>query len=55
MDAYARAHPQRIEPPRARSRTITLSVPDLGTADRNRQLEEALARIAREMARLADN
>ena len=53
LDAYAQAHPDRLEPPRARLREITLTVPDLGTAERNRQLEETLARIARDLARLA--
>jgi len=55
LDAYAQAHPDRLEPPRARSRVIALTVPDLRDPDRNRLLEEALARIARDLVRFADS
>jgi hypothetical protein len=54
LNAYAQAHPDRLESARARSRVITLTVPDLGDGERNRRLEEALARLARDLARLAE-
>jgi hypothetical protein len=54
LAAYAQAHPDRLEPASTRPRRITLTVPDLGSPERNRQLEETLARIARDLARLTD-
>jgi hypothetical protein len=56
LDAYARAHPRRKEIPGGhphRMRTITVSVPDLGDAKKNRALEETLADLARRLARLS--
>jgi hypothetical protein len=63
LEAYSRAHPRRLrivatddnggQPQKLR--TITLAVPDLGDARRNRIFEETLADFARRMAHLARN
>jgi hypothetical protein len=56
LDAYARAHPRRKEIPGGhphRMRTVTVSVPDLGDAKKNRALDEMLADLARRLARLS--
>jgi len=52
--AYARAHPGRLrgQVDSPRMRTLTLSFPDLGDADRNRQMDEMMADFARRLARL---
>jgi len=52
--AYARAHPGRLrgQGTSPRMRTLTLSLPDLGDADRNRQMDEMMADFARRLARL---
>ena len=56
LEAYARAHPRRKEIPDGhphRMRTITVSVPDLGDAKKNRALDEMLTDFARRLARLS--
>ena len=55
LAAYAQAHPDRLESPKARARVITLTVPDLGEEKRNRWLEEALARLAQDLSRFAND
>jgi len=57
LAAYARAHPGRsaltlAEP---RTRTLSLTVPDLGSARRNRAMDLAIADLARRLARFADD
>lgn len=54
LAAYDQAHPARREAAEARSKTreIMLSVPDLGSAKRNQQLDNMMAEYARQMARL---
>lgn len=56
LKAYARAHPRRI--PHAsddhRVRDITLRVPDLNDAEKNRRLESFLAEFAQRLARMLD-
>ena len=56
LAAYAQAHPRRLDMVRkpADTRKVTLTVPDLGDARRNRRLDEALAEIARRLARFSD-
>jgi hypothetical protein len=56
LEAYARAHPRRKQTPDGhphRLRTITVSVPDLGDAKKNRALDEMMADFARRLARLS--
>jgi hypothetical protein len=56
LEAYARAHPRRKQSSDAhphRLRTITVSVPDLGDAKKNRALDEMIADFARRLARLS--
>jgi hypothetical protein len=54
--AYAQAHPRRLDVVRkpASTRKVTLTVPDLGDARRNRLLDETIAEIARRMAQISD-
>ncbi|GGF47507.1 hypothetical protein GCM10011611_62420 [Aliidongia dinghuensis] len=54
LAAYDRAHPERRKAAEAQPkvREITLSVPDLGSAKRNQQLDDMMAEYARQMARL---
>jgi len=56
LAAYAEAHPRRLDVVRkpAGTRKLTLTVPDLGDARRNRLLDETIAEIARRLARLSD-
>ena len=56
LAAYAEAHPRRLDLVKkpAGTRKLTLTVPDLGDARRNRLLDETMAEIARRMARLSD-
>ena len=56
LAAYAEAHPRRLDVVRkpAGTRKLTLTVPDLGDARRNRLLDEAIAEIARRLARFGD-
>ena len=57
LDAYHRAHPNRrqhlSEVPR--TRTLTVTVPDLGDERRNRAVDEAVADFAHRLARLTDD
>jgi len=57
MAAYAEAHPRRHElrGKTSATRKLTLTVADLGSARRNRVLDETLAEIARRLARLAED
>jgi len=52
LAAYGEAHPRRHELVRkaAGTRKLTLTLPDLGNARRNRLLDEAVAEIARRLA-----
>ena len=56
LGAYAQAHPRRHELVRkaAGTRKLTLTLPDLGNARRNRLLDETITDIARRLARLTD-
>jgi hypothetical protein len=56
LAAYVDAHPRRLDLVRkpAATRKLTLALPDLGDARRNRLLDETLAEIARRLARLAE-
>jgi hypothetical protein len=55
LACYSRAHPLRPVRRRAGgSRTVTVTVPDLGDPQRNRLLDEAIAEVARRLARLAE-
>jgi hypothetical protein len=56
LAAYVDAHPRRLDLVRkpAATRKLTLALPDLGDARRNRLLDEALAEIARRLARFAE-
>jgi hypothetical protein len=57
LAAYAEAHPRRHEQGRkaAGMRMLTLTLPDLGNARRNRLLDETLAEIARRLSRLTED
>jgi len=54
--AYGEAHPRRLDLVRkpARARKLTLTVPDLGDARRNRVLDETISEIARRLARFSE-
>ena len=56
LAAYAEAHPRRHELTRktAGTRKLTLTLPDLGSARRNRLLDEAVAEIARRLAHFTE-
>jgi hypothetical protein len=56
LAAYAEAHPRRLDLVRkpAGARKLTLTVPDLGDARRNRVLDETIAEIARRLARFSE-
>jgi hypothetical protein len=53
LDAYAQAHhtQMRLVAARQTSRSVTLSVPDLGSAERNRLLDDLLDDLVRSIAR----
>ena len=57
LAAYVEAHPRRLDLVRkpAGTRKVTVTLPDLGDARRNRQLDEAVTEIVRRLARLAEN
>jgi hypothetical protein len=57
LAVYAEAHPRRLDVVRkaAGTRKLTLTVPDLGDARRNRLLDETIAEIARRVARFSDD
>ena len=56
LAAYAEAHPRRLDLVKkpAGTRSLTLTVPDLGDARRNRLLDETIAEIARRLARFGE-
>jgi hypothetical protein len=55
LAAYSRAHPLRLVRRRpSGSRTLTLAVPDLGDAQRNRLLDDTIVEVARRLCRLAE-
>jgi hypothetical protein len=56
LAAYERAHSRRLGPVKrpSASRTLTLTLPDLGDVRKNRLLEEAVAELARRIARLLE-
>jgi hypothetical protein len=55
LAAYDRAHPGRRETgePQVGGRTISLTVPDLGSARRNQVVDAMIAEYARHLVRLA--
>jgi hypothetical protein len=57
LDAYALAHPDRRDGGSAGSRTrsITVTVADLGDVLKNRALDEMVVRFARQIGRFAEN
>ena len=57
LEAYIRAHPERRDSgdATARPRIISVTVPDLGDARRNRALDEMVARFARQLGRFAED
>ena len=56
LAAYAQAHPRRLDVVRkpAGMRKVTLTLPDLGDARRNRQLDEIITEMARRVAQISD-
>jgi hypothetical protein len=56
LAAYALAHPHRAALGRKRggSRSMTVTMPDLGDSRRNRSLEQAIKAMAQLLARLAE-
>jgi hypothetical protein len=57
LEAYGRAHPGRLRAPHreAHSRTITVTVPDLGDDKKNRALEQLVVDFAARLARYAES
>src|ERR1051325_8002579 len=57
LDAYHRAHPHRRQhlSDVPRTRTLTVTVPDLGDKRRNRAIDEAVADFVHRLARLSDD
>ena len=56
LAAYAEGHPRRHELARKSTgtRKLTLTLPELGSAQRNRRLDEAVIEIARRLAHLIE-
>jgi len=56
LAAYTEAHPRRLDVVRkpTGTRKVTLAMPDLGNARRNRLLDETIAEIARRLARFSE-
>lgn len=56
LAAYLAAHPRRLDLVRrpAGTRSLTVTLPDLGDPRRNRLLDEAILETARRLARLAE-
>jgi hypothetical protein len=56
LAAYTEAHPRRLDLVKrpVGKRKLTLMVPDLGDARRNRLLDETIAEIVRRLARFSD-
>lgn len=54
MTAFARAHPRRFTLVSAKgdTRLVTIKLPDLGDADRNRMVDDLMADIAQRLARI---
>jgi hypothetical protein len=57
LAAYVEAHPRRLDVVRKASgtRKLTLTLPDLGDARRNRQLEETVTELVRRLVRFAED
>jgi hypothetical protein len=57
IEAYGRAHPGRLRAPHreARTRTIAVTVPDLGDDKKNRALDELVVDFAARLARYAES
>ena len=57
LEAYGRAHPGRLRAPHrdARTRTLTVTVPDLGDDKKNRALEQLIVDFAAQLARYAES
>jgi hypothetical protein len=57
LEAYGRAHPGRLRAPHreAHTRTITVTVPDLGDDKKNRALEQLVVDFAARLARYAES
>lgn len=57
LEAYAKAHPRRVAGGRGRpvSRSLTLTVPDLGTAGRNAEFDRAVQDFVARLGRLMDD
>ncbi|CUU15615.1 hypothetical protein ABIB94_001729 [Bradyrhizobium sp. JR7.2] len=57
LDAYGRAHPGRLRAPHreARTRVITVTVPELGDDKKNRALEQLIVDLAAQLARFAES
>jgi len=53
LSAYRKAHPRRLQIlEKERQRTHTITLPDLGTDTRNRQLDAIVTEFAEQVARL---
>jgi hypothetical protein len=57
LEAYGRAHPGRLRAPHreARTRTVAVTVPDLGDDKKNRALEQLIIDFAAQLARYAES
>jgi hypothetical protein len=57
LEAYGRAHPGRLRAPHreAHTRTIAVTVPDLGDDKKNRALEQLVVDFAARLARYAES
>ncbi len=57
LEAYRRAHSARLKLVKdtPHTRTVTLTLPDLGDTRKNRAIDEIVADFARHIARLADD
>jgi hypothetical protein len=57
LAAYVEAHPRRLDVVRKASgtRKLTLTLPDLGDARRNRQLDETVTELVRRLVRFAED
>ncbi|MET4718628.1 hypothetical protein ABIF63_002734 [Bradyrhizobium japonicum] len=57
LDAYGRAHPGRLRAPHreARTRVITVTLPELGDDKKNRALEQLIVDLAAQLARFAES
>ena len=57
LEAYGRAHPGRLRAPHreAHTRSITVTVPDLGDDKKNRALEQLVVDFAARLARYAES